>query len=494
MAREISRQAFLAGALGTVAASALLGGCRAPGPAPHAPPATSGTPSPPTVSGPKDWNALASAIEGQVILPSNAEYAAAKSVFNSRFDNSTPAAVVAVKSSDDVKKAMEFAARNHVKVCARSGGHSYIGASAADAAMVIDLRQLPCAISYDDHGLATVPAAAQLDSVQTALAEHGQSIPSGSCPTVGISGLTLGGGLGSDARRSGLTCDALVSASVVLPGGEAITASADDHPDAFWALRGGGGGTIGVVTSLTFRTFPTVDRDVVTLVFPEGATSEVIFGWYEWLHTADRAIWGMVNITVGSGSGGCTVVLATPAGTGSSTAGDLSTAIGVQPVSNSSRTLDRMDFVHYFEGGSQATQPRAFVAGSDIVGEMSSAAAESIVAATAAWPHDAGASTTVLESLSGAVNDVDSGDTAFPWRRHAASIQWYTEPASPSATDSANEWLASAHAALQPHSAGGYVNYLEPDTPASRYFGENQGRLAAVRQTYDPTGLMYSGL
>ena len=100
--------------------------------------------------------------------------------------------------------------------------------------------------------------------------------PRGSCPTVGVAGLTLGGGLGSDARLAGLTCDALVSASVVLPSGETVTASADDHADLFWALRGGGGGNFGVVTSLTFRTFPVTDRDVVTLAFPLGSAAAVI--------------------------------------------------------------------------------------------------------------------------------------------------------------------------------------------------------------------------
>ena len=444
-----------------------------------------------TVSDPRDWVTLDDAIEGRVVLPSSADYTAAKKLFNSRFDDSTPAAVVVVQSTDDVQRVVEFAARNGINVAARSGGHSYIGASAGNSAMIIDLRQLPGGISYDeDRGLATISAATQLDSVQTSLAAYDRSIPSGSCPTVGIAGLALGGGLGCDARRSGLTCDALVSASVVLPSGEAITASADDHADLFWALRGGGGGNFGVVTSFTFRTFPATDRDIVTLVFPEGTTAQAIAGWHEWLHSAERAIWGMVNVTAGSGSGGCTIVLATPAGDGPGRASDLSAAIGVHPVSNTNRTFNRTDFVQYFEGGAQATQPRAFVAGSDIIGEMTATAAESIVAATSAWPRAAGSATTVIESLSGSVSDVDSGDTAFPWRRQAASVQWYTE----AAVESANEWLASAHAAVQAYSVGGYVNYVEPDTPASRYFGDNLARLAAVRQKYDPDGLMYSGM
>jgi FAD/FMN-containing dehydrogenase len=473
------------------------------------------------VTASQDWSALDDRIEGHVILPSSAEYAAAKNLFNSRFDNSTPAAVVTVKSTDDVQKAVAFAAKNGLKVVARSGGHSYIGASAANSAMVIDLRELPGGISYDDgSGIATISAAADLDSVQTALAAHGRLIPGGSCPTVAVAGLTLGGGLGSDARQRGLTCDPLVSASVVLPSGDAITATPDDHGDLFWALRGGGGGNFGVVTSFTFRTFPSTYRDVVTLGFPEGSTERVILGWNQWLSTADRAIWGMVNVTVGSvrahdlqpgptqrrpavatrhsllrgESPGCTIVLATPHGDGPSRADDLSAAIGVQPVSNTRLTLSRIEFVRYFEGGEQATHPRAFVAGSDIVGEMTPSAAQAIVAATRAWPQGAGSATAVIESLSGAVSDVDPRNTAFPWRRQAASIQWYTEPPSPNIVEAANAWLAAAHETMGANSVGGYVNYVEPDSAAARYFSGNLSRLTSVRQEYDPYGVMYSGI
>jgi hypothetical protein len=157
MAPDISRQAFLRGGLGTVA-GVLLGSCG------EAPGQLSSPGSP-------DWGALADSIQGQVTLPSSADYAGAKNLFNSRYDNSTPAAVVAVQSIGDVQQAVAFAANNGVQVAARSGGHSYIGASAANGVMVIDLRQLPGGTAYGDaSGLATIPAAAGLDSVQTTLA------------------------------------------------------------------------------------------------------------------------------------------------------------------------------------------------------------------------------------------------------------------------------------------------------------------------------------
>ncbi|MGY4712196.1 hypothetical protein ACXDF8_21970 [Mycolicibacterium sp. CBM1] len=95
-----------------------------------------------------------------------------------------------------------------------------------------------------------------------------------------------------------------------------MTASADDHDDLFWALRGGGGGNIGVVTSLQMQTFPTGERDVVTMAFPIESAAAVISSWHGWLQSAARDIWGMVNITVGEGAGHCTLITAAPAGTG----------------------------------------------------------------------------------------------------------------------------------------------------------------------------------
>ena len=487
MTREVSRQAFIRGALGALAVGALLGSCRrtaSPGPQ-----ATS------RVAAPPSWSALDDSIEGRVILPSNGDYAAAKNLFNTRFDRSTPVAVVTVVSTGDVQKAVSFATTNGIKIAARSGGHSYIGDSAANGAIVIDLRQLTGGIVYDEGSrFATISTAAELNSVQTTLAAHGRSIPTGSCPTVGIPGLTLGGGLGADARQRGLTCDALVSATVVLPSGEAVTAAPDDHGDLYWALRGGGGGHFGVATSFTFRTFPVVDRDVVTLVFPKETAAQAILGWHNWISPADRANWGMVNITGSSSGLRCTVVLATSAGDGPGAASDLSTAIGVAPVRESSQTLSHMDFVHYFAGGADATQPRAVVAGSDIVGEMTPAATESIVAAASAWPQGVGSATAVVESLSGAVSDLEPGGTAFPWRRHAACVQWYTETPTPTTVDAADRWLETAHEAVRAHSAGGYVNYLESGVPAARYFDGNLARLTTIRQEYDPDAVMYSSV
>ena len=203
------------------------------------------------------WDALSRSISGQVIQPNAPQFGSAKAVFNTNYNGLTPAAVVTPASAADVQKAMAFAAANNLKVAPRGGGHSYVGASTANGTMVLDLRQLPGGIDYDAAtGQVTVTPATSLYAMHQVLAAAGRGIPTGTCPSVGAAGHALGGGLGAHSRHAGLMSDALRSATVVLPGGQTVTASATSQPDLFWALRGGGGGNFGATTSLTFATFP----------------------------------------------------------------------------------------------------------------------------------------------------------------------------------------------------------------------------------------------
>jgi hypothetical protein len=196
MTRELSRQAFIRGSPRLITVRLITCGALSPAAAS-------------TGAAPRDWGALAKSISGRVILPDKSDYGAAKKVFNARLDGSTPVAVIAARSTGDVEKGRDDRRENDIKVAARGGGHSYIGDSAASGTTVIDLRQLSGGTAYDvGSALGTISAGTDLNSVQIAV--HGRSIPTGSCPTVGVAGLTLGGGPGADARLCGLTCDALV--------------------------------------------------------------------------------------------------------------------------------------------------------------------------------------------------------------------------------------------------------------------------------------------
>jgi len=473
----ISRQTFLRGAAGVLASGAVFGMARA-----------SADPG-------SGWGGLASAIGGRVLLPANGtQFSTGKQVFNSFYDNSNPAAVVAVSSQQDVQKAVAFATANGLKIAPRGGGHSYIGASSATGTMVLDLRGLPGGANLDGgSGNLRVTPATNLYAVQQACAGAGRAIPTGSCPTVGIAGLTLGGGLGADSRHAGLACDALQSATVVLPSGDVVTASANDHPDLFWALRGGGGGNFGVTTSMTFATFATADSDVVRLDFAPSSAVQVLSGWQSWLGAADRNTWGMVDLSIGGSQANCHILATCPAGAAAAVTGAIKSAVGLQPSAVQNKTMSHMDLVSYLAGGSSTQSPRGFVAGSDVITTMNSDAAHAIATAIGQWPAAAGKASVLVDPLGGAVSDVAAGDTAFPWRSQAAVLQWYVEPAA-NQVAAATKWLGSAHQAVQQYSSGGYVNYLEANTAAGRYFGPNLSQLSTVRQKYDPNRVMFSGL
>lgn len=478
MDRGISRQTFLRGAVSMLASGAVLGTTRA-----AADPGAAVT----------SWNGLASTIGGSVVLPANgAQFASTKQVFNSFYNNSSPAAIVAVSSQADVQKAVAFATANKLKVAPRGGGHSYIGASSANGTMMLDLRGLPGGANLDG-GNVTVTPATNLWAVHQVCAGAGRGVPTGSCPTVGVAGLTLGGGIGADSRHAGLACDALQSATVVLPSGDVVTASANDHPDLFWALRGGGGGNMGVTTSMTFATFPTGDTDVIRLEFAPSSAVQVLVGWQNWLNGADRNAWAMVDLAVGSPQPDCHILATCPAGGATGVVDAIKAAVGLQPSAVTNKTMNRMDLVTYLAGGSSTSPPRGFVAGSDVITTVNSAAAHAIATAIGQWPASAGKASLLVDPLGGAIADVAPGDSAFPWRRQSAVLQWYVEPAA-NQVAAATQWLSSAHQAVQQFSVGGYVNYLELNTPASRYFGSNLSQLTSVRQKYDPNQVMYSGL
>jgi FAD/FMN-containing dehydrogenase len=191
---------------------------------------------------------LRSAVRGRVLVPRNS----VRIVYNRRFEGIRPDALVLAESSADVAAAVRWANRFDIRVVARSGGHSYAGYSTASDGVVIDLSRLR-GVSVS-NGRARIGPGAQLIDVQHALTRRGLTVPSGSCPSVGIAGLALGGGHGLAGRRFGLTSDNLVAARIVTADGRVRHVDADTNEDLFWACRGGGGGNFGVVTSLTLRT------------------------------------------------------------------------------------------------------------------------------------------------------------------------------------------------------------------------------------------------
>jgi FAD/FMN-containing dehydrogenase len=201
--------------------------------------------------------ALAARVSGPVIGRSSAAYGQARLVYNERYDGIRPLGVVQPVSVADVRQTVDWSRRTGVPIAIRSGGHSYAGYSTGGG-LVLDLGRLR-SIHLAPSGHATVGAGARLIDVEAALAARGRAIPAGSCATVGIGGLALGGGVGFASRKLGTTSDNVVSLGIVTADGRYRTCSAREHADLYWACRGGGGGNFGVVTHFELRTHPAPD-------------------------------------------------------------------------------------------------------------------------------------------------------------------------------------------------------------------------------------------
>ena len=195
---------------------------------------------------------LDAALRGPLLRPGRAGYAQARKPWNARFDDVLPRAVAQPLDTADVQAIVRWAVAHDVQLGVRSGGHSYAGLSSTTG-LLVDLRRLSSVGVAD--GRAAIGAGATLGSVYARLWAAGQrTIPAGSCPTVGVAGLTLGGGHGFAARAFGLACDSLRSVRIVTADGHAHDVSSSSRPNLFWALRGGGAGSYGIVTRLTFAT------------------------------------------------------------------------------------------------------------------------------------------------------------------------------------------------------------------------------------------------
>lgn len=196
-----------------------------------------------------------------------------------RFRDLRPRAVARCATPEDVAEALAYARREGLEVAVRAGGHCFEGRSSTRG-LLIDLRPLDL-IAVGDETV-TAGAGVRLGELYDALAARGRTIAGGCGPTVGIAGLTLGGGISLLGRRYGLTCDQLLAADVVLADGRSVRCDADHEPDLFWALRGAGGGRFGVVTALTLRTVPAREETCCELVYPPEAAPEVIAAWQRW--------------------------------------------------------------------------------------------------------------------------------------------------------------------------------------------------------------------
>jgi FAD/FMN-containing dehydrogenase len=246
---------------------------------------------------------LAQLVQGTVVTPADSAYDSARRLYSPRYDSVRPGAIVFCETTQDVWRTVRWAKRHSIRVVARAGGHSYAGYSTCRG-VVADVTRLSNLTVNPAAGTATVGAGARLIDVDQQLFQNGVMIPAGSCPTVGIAGLTLGGGHGFSVRKYGLTCDNLRSLTIVTASGQALLASQTQHPDLFWACRGGGAGQFGIVTSFVFNTHPASDVATYRATWNWSDAAKIVAAWQAWAPTAPDELFSMCDLIATDGAGG----------------------------------------------------------------------------------------------------------------------------------------------------------------------------------------------
>jgi FAD/FMN-containing dehydrogenase len=338
---------------------------------------------------------------------------------------------------------------------------------------------------------AVVGAGARLLDVVEGL--DGLALPAGSCMTVGVSGLALGGGHGFLARKWGLTADNVLSLELVTAAGERLVCSPTEHPDLYWACRGGGGGNFGIVTRWTFRVHPIEGVSTFRVDWPIKQLPAVLAAWQEFAPHAPDELRAMLSLSASSdrvsavgqliGSKALLDSLLAPlVSTG--------TPIRAGAVERSYRDAVSMwagctalDACHL--GGQ--VQRASFAAKSDFVRvPLDDEAATLLVNGLKAAP---GRGLLVLASYGGAVNRVPKAATAFVHRDSLYSIQYLAYWTSPAQESASRKWLQDFHAAMRIYVSGeAYQNYIDPELAGWRtaYYGSNFARLVSVKKRYDP--------
>jgi FAD/FMN-containing dehydrogenase len=425
--------------------------------------------------------ALRGAVRGHVFTPGGSGYDAARVVFNRRFDGVKPPAVVRVRDAADVEAVVRWAERFDVPLVARSGGHGYTGNSTSRTAVVVDVGGLD-RVSLSGTTATLGPGARNL-SVYAALAARGRTVPAGSCPTVAVGGLVLGGGVGLAGRAYGLTLDRVKSFDVVTADGRRRRVDADHDPDLFWALRGGGG-SFGIVTAVRLRTKAVPAAAWFRVTYPRSARTEALAAWDALAPGAPRELTAICTLTSG-GASAFGQYLGSEAALRRLVA-PLANVPGAHLTSGSAGYLAlQRRWAGCADGGLAAclrAQRTTFDAASVYVSHRLTAAGRNAFAAAA----DTGAAL-ICDAYGGVINEVGAADTAFVHRHARFSVQVlsYTDVAT------ARSRVRRARALIAPHGNGqAYQNYADLDQPGPlrAWYGLNLARLRSIKADVDPAG------
>lgn len=423
---------------------------------------------------------------GTVVEPDDPGYAAAgRTVMAS----GRPALVLRPGNTADVQAAVRFAAATGLPPAVRGGGHSFPGFGTNDGGVVIDLGALADVHVVDAaRHLVRIGGGANWGQVAAALTPHGLAISSGDTRSVGVGGLTLSGGIGWKVRKYGLALDSLVAAQVVTADGRVLRASAEENPDLFWAIRGGGGG-FGIVTAFDFAAHPTKDIHFGRLVFPAAQAAGVLQGWAECLAAAPDELTSIVDF-------------ANPFAGGPQAPVEIRVAVDSDDPDRAARIvapfrglgtviadeIARVPYADVLVDGATPPPGIALVTRSAFAERESVPGALGVLAEIGAAQ---GSPFLSVRSVGGAVSRVADDATAYAHRR--AELMIVTTVLGPTAAvDAARPALAENWRRLAPHVRGAYANFLstaDDEDVAAVYPPETYKRLAAVKAAYDPRNL-----
>jgi FAD/FMN-containing dehydrogenase len=432
--------------------------------------------------------------EGRLIGCDDADYNEARAVYNAMIDQ-YPALIARAAGADDVASAIAFARAQGLPLAIRGGGHNGAGLGTVNDGLVIDLSPLRDVRVDPQARTVRAGGGATWGEVDRATHAHGLATPSGIISTTGVGGLTLGGGLGHLTRRHGLSIDNLLQVEMVLADGSRVRASADEHPDLFWAIRGGGG-NFGVVTAFTFRL-----HDVETVVggptfWAVEDTAEVMSVYRDFLPAAPRELNGFFALhTVPPadpfpadlhGRKVCGVVWC-HVGSEESAAAAMTPLLDAvpAPVMHGVQPMPYPALQSAFDG----LYPKGdqWYWRADFVTEVHDAALDLYARFGAELPTMQ--SMMHLYPIDGAAHDVGSSDTAWSYREaNWATVYGGVDP-DPASVDAIRDWSIGFFEALHPYSAGGaYVNMMmnEGTERVRASYRDNYDRLAQIKARYDP--------
>jgi FAD/FMN-containing dehydrogenase len=435
-----------------------------------------------------DVHDLRESVAGDVLMLGDDGFDAARRCFNALIDR-RPAVIVRCLGPADIATAFDFARANELEVAVRGGGHNPAGHCVLDGGLVIDLSTLRNVEVDPEAQIASAAGGSTWLDFDTATQAHGLATPGGVVGSTGVTGLTLGGGIGHLTAQHGLTCDNLVGAELVAPDGSVVRAGADENADLLWALRGGGG-NFGVAKRLDFRLHPHTDVVGGLLSYRGESVRDSLRRFRDVVVHAPRELSCQAVIGVDEAVAPALVVSPCYTGAAPESAGlnALRAAPGLvaddvrrRPFLEQQLVFDSAygEYRHYWKG--------------HFVRELPDELLDELVERTVAFGRTP--VHVLIESLHGAPKDVDGDFSALAYRTAAFNISAMAVWTDAAEDELHIQWARETAAAMEPWSLGaGYANYMQADEPIERVraaFGQAAFEaLRALKRRYDPTNVL----